>query len=72
MRQVKGKGQFDVISLCPQVSFGRRGRLAGWSALLKQVSLDFKDWQREDGDSNERLPSVRWGSVHPETLLSPP
>lgn len=29
VRQVKGKGQFGVISLCLKVSFGRCGRLAG-------------------------------------------
>ena len=43
VRQVKGKGQFGVISLCPPVSFGRHGRQAGWSAPLKQVSLDFEN-----------------------------
>lgn len=46
-RLLKGKGQFGVISLCPQVSFGTWQ--ADCSTLLKQVSLDIEDLETGGG-----------------------
>lgn len=46
-RLLKGKGQFGVISLCPQVSFGTWQ--ADCSTRLKQVSLDIEDLETGGG-----------------------